>query len=184
MRTIFSAIPNIDNTSSMPTKFSNIPSITLKFVVLLVPAVTLATIIFCAIVGYLTFREQSNLLEQKLQLLVKTHGGAIAEPLWNINFEGAQSSVATVVLHPEIICAVVTRTQWSDPISFPEQCDEAGDQSTRASTELSMHGRIVGNLDLYYTKRPIFAAIEKDMLESALLFALLYWWLQLLLTPR
>lgn len=157
----------------MRIKFSNIPSVTLKFVVLLVPAVTLATIIFCAIVGYLTYKEQSNLLEQKLHLLIKTHGGAIAEPLWNINLEGAQSSVATVVLHPEIVCAVVKQTQWSKPISYPEQCYESVDQSNRASAELTMNERMVGHLDIFYTKQPIFTAIKRDMLESALLFALL-----------
>jgi len=157
----------------MQIRFSDLHSITLKFVVLLVPAVTLATIVFCAIVGYLAFREQSNLLEQKLELLIKTHGGAIAEPLWNINLEGAQSSVATVVLHPEIVCAIVTQTQWSSPISFPEHCSESSDPSARASAALTTRGRIVGNLDLYYTKDPIFAAIKRDMFESALLFALL-----------
>lgn len=157
----------------MLLKFHQLPSITLKFVVLLVPAVTITTIIFCAIVGYLTFKEQSMALAQKLELLVKTHGGAIAEPLWNIDLEGARTSVATVVLHPEIVCASVSETQWSGNIEWPVNCTDSRQQYLNVSAHLTIHEQKVGKLDLYYTKDFIFSTIIDDILESALLFVLL-----------
>ncbi|MBX2868823.1 MAG: hypothetical protein KTR18_09120, partial [Acidiferrobacterales bacterium] len=154
-------------------RFVNLKSITTKFVFLLVPAVTLATIVFCAIVGYLTYREQTSELETKLDLLIRTHGGAIAEPLWNIDLDGAQSSVATVVLHPEIICAVVTETNWSAPISWPDNCHQKNDSPNFVSASLVSREQSVGDLRLYYTEEPIFLAIQRDVMRSALLFALL-----------
>ncbi len=100
--------------------FNTIRSITLKFVILLAPAVTIATIVFCIIVGLLNYRELSHDLENKLDLIIQTNGGAVAEPLWSINLEGTKSSVRTIAIHPEIICASVTDTQWSDAIDWPE----------------------------------------------------------------
>ena len=64
-------------------RFHQLPSITLKFAILLAPAVTITTIIFCAIVGYLTFEEQSKALELKLEASRKNpwrcHCGAVVE---------------------------------------------------------------------------------------------------------
>ena len=157
----------------MLNRFHQLPSITLKFIVLLAPAVTITTAVFCAIVGFLTFKEQSTALVQKLELVVQTHGGAIADPLWNVDIESAQSSVATIVLHPEIVCALVSETQWSDDIEWPIDCTNSAEQYLSISAPLITNDHNVGKLEIYYTKNHIFSTIIEDMLESALLFVLL-----------
>ena len=112
--------------------------------------------------------------------------------MWNIDLEGAQSSVATVVLHPEIVCASVSDTRWSDIIEWPDGCSNSYAQYLEVSAPLIVNGQNVGKLDLYYTKDHIFSSIIDDMLESALLFVLLilvaaivaYWALRLIIhTP-
>jgi len=153
--------------------FNGIRSITLKFFVLLAPAVTLTTILFCVIVGFLNYRELSLELENKLDLIIKTNGGAVAEPLWNINSEGTKSSVRTIVIHPEIICASVTDTQWSDTVAWPEGCEQHANTENMVSSGLTIRGQSVGKLNLYYTKQPIFERLRRDVLVSALLFFLL-----------
>ena len=45
--------------------FNNIRSITLKFVVLLAPAVTLTTVIFCAIYAILNYQSENTELNNK-----------------------------------------------------------------------------------------------------------------------
>lgn len=153
--------------------FNGIRSITLKFVILLAPAVTIATIVFCIIVGLLNYRELSHDLENKLNLIIQTNGGAVAEPLWSINLEGTKSSVRTIAIHPEIICASVTDTQWSDAIDWPEGCHLQTNVENMISSELLSRGQSVGNLNLYFTKQPIFERLRRDVLVSALLFFLL-----------
>jgi len=152
------------------SEFHNIRSITAKFVVLLAPAVTLTTVVFCIIVGILNYREKSQNLDEKLDLIVKTNGGAVAEPLWNIDQEGTKSSVRTIVIHPEIICASVTDTQWTQTISWPENCQANASPANVISRQLTTRNQSVGQLHLYYTKQPIYEELRRDVLVSALLF--------------
>ena len=153
--------------------FNNIRSITLKFVALLAPAVTLTTIIFCAFYAILNYQHENTELAKKLDLIVKTNVGAIAEPLWSIDSESVKKSVRTIVIHPEIICALVTDTHWAEPIMWPEGCNNEVDKNSSVSSQLISRDQFVGNLHLFYTRAPIHEKLLRDVMVNALLFVFL-----------
>lgn len=153
--------------------FNNIRSITLKFVVLLAPAVTLTTIAFCAFFAIVNYQSENAELKNKLDLIVKTNAGAIAEPLWNIDPESTKHSVQTIVIHPEIVCAKVTDTQWAEPIMWPQNCDKHANPQNSVSSSLVSRDQQVGKLHLFYTRAPIHEQLLHDVMVNALLFCLL-----------
>lgn len=136
--------------------FNHVQSIALKFVMLIAPAVTVTANIICVLSGVLSFRSMSADLQKKLDLIVRTNGGAIAEPLlWNIDEEGTRSSLRTVVIHPDILCAAVSDTVWIEVIP------------------VGTRNQPVGRLHLSYTREPIYSQLRRGILFSALLFLLI-----------
>ena len=153
--------------------FNNLRSIKIKFIALVAPAVTLTAIVFVALASYLSYAKLDKELNDKLNLILSVHGNAVAEPLWNINEEGTARSVNSIVIHPEIICAAVSGTQWLGDYAWPNGCNTTSDPLNSVFSELNIRDQSVGLLTIFYTREHIYAALRREVLVNSALFFLL-----------
>ena len=165
-----------------------LPTITAKFLSLLVPAVALAALVFCAITGVFKYQQLQTELREKLELILRVHGEAVAVPLWHINEDGVQSSVQSALVHPEVVCAGVKGAQGLEDYDWPTGCFEENSIEHRVMASLAFRDQAVGQLHLYYTRAPIMRSLWREVSINGALFLLLtlvasavaYWALRLI----
>jgi len=151
---------------------SQFHGISWKFLAILVPAVTIAAIVFLLIYAFAKFESSEENLKDKIEEISQVHSLAVAHPLWTLDFDGLERSIQTIALHPEIVCVEVL--EFSEQLSYywPENCSQPDDDKV-LQTELVFENHRVGKLNLFYTRAPFTAALKREVLIGALFFFLL-----------
>ncbi len=139
----------------------------------MIPSVTLTALFFIVLFAYLKFAELEKNLHEKIELLSRVHGLAVAEPLWTLNIESLERTVQTIAINPEIVCAEVLEANNKLIFRWPAECVGNTNSENSFSRELQFHGEIVGKLRLHFTKSLIFDTLVRDVEIGALLFFML-----------
>lgn len=154
--------------------FGKITSISLKFILVLVPTVTLCTLIFLGLFVFIKYSELRQQLSSKIELIGNIHALAVAEPLWMLNYESMYRNLGTIAVHPEVLCVEVldnykkTLHGWSQ-----RDCAEFKRSDNVFRTNLTFNNEEVGQLTLFYSDKSIIEALTQEIEIAASLFILL-----------
>ena len=153
---------------------ARLESIAWKFIIVLVPTLTISAILFLSVFMYVKYRDLQDELEAKVELLARVHALAVSEPLWTLNTESLERNVGTISIHPEILCVEVWDSSELLISSWPEDdCEAFEARSKQRVVGLEFNGELVGRLELHYTDSSIVDALVKEIELAALLFFLL-----------
>ena len=154
--------------------FSQINKLSLKFIAVLIPIVTLCALIFLGIFAYLKYTELQKALENKVELIADMHRLAIAEPLWMLNYDSMYRNIDTITTHSEMLCVEVVDTYQDKVYGWQHQdCAQYQADGNAYRTDLEFNNEKVGELVLYYTKGSIIQAMLRELEIGASLFFLL-----------
>ncbi len=150
-----------------------INSISGKFFLILIPTIIITTILFLTSYSYLKFNNLNKTLKDKVLYITNLHAAAVAEPLWTFNNENVLQSIKTILTHPEVVCVVVQDSSGENTNSWPvESCSAAfGDELVYTKT-LEHHDQMVGEMQLFYTKEPIYEELKNELVLASILIAL------------
>lgn len=151
---------------------SRFQTISWKFLTLLIPAITLAAVVFLFIYAITKYKSSEENLIKKIEEISKVHSLSVAYPLWTLDFDGLERSIQTIALHPEIECVEVLESNEQRAFHWPEVCDQPVNEK-KFSTELDFENHSVGKLILFYSSAPFTAALKREILIGALFFFLL-----------
>ncbi len=148
-------------------------SISWKFLVILIPAITLVALIIGTAYTYIQINFTEKNLIQKIETIAQVHSLAVAHPLWTLDSEGLNRSLQTIALHTEIVCVHVIETGSPEPYQSPPGCIEESDNFKLFSRDLQLEDQPLGTLDLYYTNLPQREELKRDQWTWGLFFFLL-----------
>ena len=95
------------NSMDIFSKFHNIRTLRVKFLVIIIPPVIICSGIFSVISTFLTYRDMENELAIDIRNIVKLQSETLALPLWNYLDEHIQRTLEVLVLNPDILKAEV-----------------------------------------------------------------------------
>lgn len=153
--------------------FYNLRGISWKFLAILIPALALMAVLVIAIYAYTVVRKSEVSLVEKVEEIYQVHRQAVAYPLWTLDFDGVVRSIKTIALHPEISCVEVFELEELDRYHWPEECADTTTDASRFSRTLEFAQNEVGQLNLFYTKAPMLAALKREIFIGVLFFLLL-----------
>ena len=155
-------------------KSSNLfQSISWKFLVILIPAITLVAIVIGIAYAYIQVHFTEKSLVEKVETISQVHSLAVAHPLWTLDIDGLNRSLQTIALHPEIVCVDVIEVESTEPYQWPPDCTGSSDSSKLFSTDLLLDTQLLGKLDLYYTNLPQRTELKRELSTWVLFFFLL-----------
>ncbi|MFO7748901.1 MAG: PAS domain S-box protein [Desulfobacteraceae bacterium] len=73
-----------------------------KFLLVLLPAVVSAFLLFSLLFSFFIFNEQKTALLSKLDAYAASQASVLSKPLWEVNFNTAESQIQSMVLVPEV----------------------------------------------------------------------------------
>lgn len=82
-------------------------SIRAKFILVLLPPVILATGLVSGIFGWIAYEHMEAEIEAKRQILARSHGAALASPMWNFDRQNIQRILDMLLLDPDVAAATV-----------------------------------------------------------------------------
>ena len=149
-------------------------SISWKFIIILVPAITVAALLFHSVFVYFKYTELHDALNEKIELIASMHALAVAEPLWTLNDESMRRNIRTISIHPEILCVEVWDQARNSLYGWPEQDCAAFEPGQEVfAADLEFNDQTVGVLKLVYTEDSIVAALFREIELTGLLVVLL-----------
>ena len=149
-----------------------IRSISVKLLVVLVPAMTAVTLAMTIGMALISYRPAVEQLERHLADQVEATSDALRGPLLRGDVEGAQRLLELVSVHPEIVCAEVD----APPITLAWPYLGCGGESNGVGTvsaEIVIGDIPDGTITAYYADHPIVADIARDAVWTFLAFLLL-----------
>jgi len=144
-----------------------------KFLILLIPVITIAAALVLASYTYWKFASAEVALEEKIETIADVHSHAVAHPLWTVDVDGIIRSIQTLALFPEISCVEVLELSENNNYQWPEQCKDSYRVEKLLSKALMFKQQKIGQLNLYYSKNPLLAALQRELMVSALFFLFL-----------
>lgn len=148
-------------------------SISWKFLVILIPAITAAASVIGAAYTYMQIKHSEKNLIKKIETISQVHSLAVAHPLWTLDIDGLNRSLKTIALHPEIVCVDVIEEDSNEPYQWPPSCAEKSGTFELFSTDLFLDNQSLGKLELYYTNMPLRDQLKRELFNWALFFFLL-----------
>lgn len=154
--------------------FKRINKISVKFIIVLVPIVTLCTLLFIGVFVYLKYDQLRQELDAKMQLIASMNALAIAEPLWMLNYESMYRNINTITTHPEILCVEVVDIYKEKTHGLSQHdCHNYQVNQHLLHSDLVFNNEKVGELILYYTEDSIIDSMLREVEIGGLLFFLL-----------
>lgn len=145
-----------------------------KFLRITIPLIFLSVIGVFAVIELMTHRNAVNRMEQSLEGLIKTQAAALANPLWNLDHDQIQLSLAAIVTNREILSAQVLGENG-------EQMSAAGEiPATASPTDLMPLSReivfdagtgpkLIGSLEFVATRQFVWQQTYNRLLIAAVI---------------
>ena len=145
-----------------------------KFLRVTIPLIFLSVIGVFAVIELMTHRNAVNRMEQSLEGLIKTQAAALANPLWNLDHDQIQLSLAAIVTNREILSAKVIG-------EYGEQMSEAGEIPATASVadllplsreiifDAGAGSKVIGSLEFVATRQFVWQQTYNRLLIAAVI---------------
>ncbi|MBX2884561.1 MAG: HAMP domain-containing protein [Granulosicoccus sp.] len=144
-----------------------------KFLAIFIPVLVLMAALVGAVYSYIIVRQSEANLVEKVEVIYQVHSQSVAYPLWTLDFAGLNRSIKTIALHPEITCVEVFEFEENTHFDWPVDCAASGRESRQFTRELRFENQSVGQLNLFYTKSAMLAALKREIMIGSLFFLVL-----------
>ena len=152
--------------------WSSIKSVWVKFLLFLVPTVTLATVLLTAVISYVSYQDARTRLVEDVETIARVNALALGDPLWRLNEYAIDQILGTFSAHPEVACATLSDS-WFDRVWPEGGCPAGVDPQMSVSREIFDHGEAIGTLTIFYTTEPVVSDILGQIWFTFAVFTLL-----------
>ncbi|MCB1806966.1 MAG: hypothetical protein KDK04_05600 [Candidatus Competibacteraceae bacterium] len=152
---------------------TNLNQLSLKFIAIVVPIVTLCAVLFLGLFVYLKYGQLQAALDAKITLIADSHALAVAEPLWALNYDSMYRNIGTMTTHPEVLCVEVIDSFKNITYHLPQRdCARYSASENVLQTSLQFNNERIGDLIVYYTTESIQQSMLQELEIGGLLFFL------------
>ena len=112
--------------------WSSSKSVWVKFLLFLVPTVTLSTVLLTAVISYVSYQDARTRLVEDVETIARVNALALGDPLWRLNEYAIDQILGTFSAHPEVACATLSDS-WFDRVWPEGGCPEGVDPQLSVS---------------------------------------------------
>lgn len=147
------------------------PSVTVKFLALLAPAVAVTTVAFCGIYYYQKYAVKHRILVEALGQATEAHAAIVASGMWSLDEPAIRTALRALAAVDSVVCVEASDELLSRRYAAPSNGDCA-EAAGRVSRPAMIGGQRVGEVAVRYSDADLRAAIKAD-LASAVALAVL-----------
>jgi diguanylate cyclase (GGDEF)-like protein len=146
-------------------------TLVMRFIVTLIPAIFVVNILSASIIGFNAARVVKKELRTKQAELLKTRARLIAEPLWNLRYEGVAAALQDLNNDPNVLGVAVEDASGAVVTRLGQP--EAADPSARLSIPIEYANAdtraTIGNLAIAFDPGRAYLQIRDRALDGILL---------------
>ena len=158
-------------TGGLAAVWRRTPSVTVKFLALLTPAVALVTAAFCGVFYYQKYAMQHRAQIEALGQAAEAHAAMLAGGMWSLDEPAIRAAVRALAAVDGVICVEATDELIVRRYMAPEG-DECGGATGRLSRPVTVEGRRMGEVKVYYSDAELRAGIKTDVAGAVILAVL------------
>lgn len=147
------------------------PSVTVKFLALLAPAVAVTTIAFCGVFYYQKYAVRHRALVEALGQATEAHAAILASGMWSLDEPAVRTALRALAAVDGVVCVEATDELLSRRYAAPSSGDCA-DAAGRVSRPAMVGVQRVGEVTVRYSDAALRDAIKTDV-AGAVALALL-----------
>lgn len=158
--------------SRLAQAWRNLPTVSAKFLIILIPILLLTTVGFSSIFFYFKYKDLRAVLEQRIAAIADINAVALSSSLWAFDVPSTQSIIQAISVNQELRCIQVSDDLAGTSYGWPESgCprDAAGNAVRR---DIHVQRRRLGSITLVYTYDSVARQIEAEILNTVWLLLL------------
>ncbi|SMH58235.1 PAS domain-containing sensor histidine kinase [Azospirillum agricola] len=159
---------------SVARAWRRVPTVSAKFLMILVPSLVLAVSGFSAIFFHNRYQDLRDALRDKVATIADVNAAALSHNLWSYDVTAIHNVMQSIAANRELVCVEVGDNQpdglfaWSGPA-----CSDAGRTGEVERRTVMALGSPVGTLALHYTQAPIREQLRQEVANTAFLLLLM-----------
>jgi len=144
-----------------------------KFLLIVIPVVTLFTAAVSAVLVREVYSGLTNELLARAQHLTRSSATALAEPLWSLNSVTIQAIVNSLSEYDEISCTEVTESATGTTYAWPALGCTQSSTADRLTEDVMYADQSVGRIEVLFRREPIAKTIKDDIIKGVSMFVVL-----------
>ncbi|CAK0744862.1 Histidine kinase [Azospirillaceae bacterium] len=141
-------------------------AVSVKFLILLIPVLTLSTILFSSTYFYTKSTKLQRLLTTKIQNVAEINAATLANALWSFDLTGVSGIIQAMLVNQTLECVVVTDALSGHEYIWPEPACVDIPERPLVRHSIILNGRHLGDLTLFYSFQSIQTQIREEILNS------------------
>ncbi len=158
--------------------WKKVPTVSAKFLLILIPILTLTTLGFSTIFFYGKYNELRGTLRDKIEAIAEINAVALSPSLWAVDVPAIRNITQAISVNRELLCIEVTddlaegRFAWPGPDCLPFADHETVRRPILAQNRQGQN-RKLGSLTLYFTYASVDEQIRQEVVNTLWLLMLM-----------
>ncbi|MBY0432022.1 MAG: hypothetical protein K2Q10_12545, partial [Rhodospirillales bacterium] len=148
--------------------WTSLHSVSVKFLLILVPSVMLAAAAFSGALAYAKYQQLHHALVERVDAVGRTGVQSLAEPLWSLNEDSVRSILDGFSVHAEIACVEVVDDLTRATFSRPEKgCFDRKGPARHIEVPIVYAGKPIGQLRMRVGTEHVWATLSQEVAKEA-----------------
>ncbi len=150
-----------------------VPMVSAKFLLILVPSLVLAVTLFSAIFFYGRYQDLRGALRDKVATIADINAAALSTNLWSFDVTAIRNVIQAIAANRELVCVEVTDDLADGLFAWPgPDCPLSGGANIERRA-IKVQNLQVGTITLHYSHQPVREQLRQEVLNTAFLLALM-----------
>ncbi|WP_448204432.1 PAS-domain containing protein [Azospirillum sp. sgz302134] len=153
--------------------WKRVPTVSAKFLLILIPILTLTTLGFSTIFFYGKYNELRGALRDKIEAIAEINAVALSSSLWAVDVPAIRNIVQAISVNRELLCIEVADELADGYFAWPgPDCRPFADRET-VRRQIQVQNRRLGSLTLYFTYASVDEQIHQEVVNTLWLLLLM-----------
>ena len=150
-----------------------VPTVSARFLLILIPILTLTTLGFSTIFFYGKYNELRGNLRGKIEAIAEINAVALSSSLWTVDVPAIRNIIQAIAVNRELLCIEVADDLAGGQFAWPgADCRPFAEYETVRRT-IQVQNRRLGSITLYFTHTSVDEQIRDEVVNTLWLLLLL-----------
>ncbi|NUB13562.1 PAS domain-containing protein [Azospirillum brasilense] len=153
--------------------WKTVPTVSAKFLLILIPILMLTTLGFSSIFFYGKYKDLRGALRDRIEAVAEINAVALSSSLWAVDVPAIRNIIQAISVNRELLCIEVADELADGSFAWPEaDCRPfTGHEAVRRP--IQVQNRRLGTLTLYFSYAPVDEQIRQEMVNTLWLLLLM-----------
>lgn len=150
-----------------------VPTVSAKFLLILIPSLVLAVTLFSAIFFYDRYQDLRVALTDKIATIADINAAALSTTLWSFDVTAIRNVIQAIAANRELVCVEVTDDLADGLFAWPGSDCQRSDGTNVERRAISVQNLQVGTITLHYSDALVREQLRQEVVNTAFLLALM-----------